>query len=127
MYPDDRLYTKSHEWLKQENGIVIVGITEFAQSELTDIVFVELPQVGRNITKGDAVAVVESVKTAADIYSPVSGEIVEVNSNLESKPELINESPYDEGWIFKVKIGESFNKDEFLTSAEYEKLLSEGE
>ena len=100
--PDDRKYNKSHEWAQEEGGRVTVGISDYAQDQLGDVVYVELPTVGRKVEAGEAVAVVESVKTASDIYAPVAGEVVEVNESLEGKPELINESPYTEGWMFRI-------------------------
>lgn len=123
-YPKDRKYTKEHEWAKFEGDIAIVGITWYAQSKLKDIVFIELPKVGRKVKRGDVIAVVESVKTASDIYSPISGEIVEVNEKLERSPELINKDPYGEGWIAKIKIENSKEIDELLSSEEYSRLVS---
>jgi glycine cleavage system H protein len=124
-HPTDRRYTKDHEWAYRENGLIIVGITWYAQSKLKDIVYVELPKVGRKVNKGEAIAVVESVKTAADVYSPVSGEIVEVNKELESKPELINQDPYGKGWIAKIKPSNLEKEwDELLEASNYVKLIS---
>jgi glycine cleavage system H protein len=97
-------YLKSHEWVKVEDDIATVGITDFAQDQLGDVVYVELPKVGKIVSSGETIAVVESVKTASDIYSPVSGEVLEVNSALENSPELINESAYENGWLFKVRL-----------------------
>jgi glycine cleavage system H protein len=101
--PTDLKYLKSHEWLKLEADTATVGITDFAQDQLGDVVFVELPAVGRVVKAGETVAVVESVKTASDIYSPVSGEVIEVNSSLTDEPEKINTGPYNEGFLFKVR------------------------
>lgn len=103
-YPSELKYTKSHEWVRLEGDVAVVGITDFAQDALGDVVFVELPQVGKVAEAGAAIAVVESVKTASDIYAPVAGEIIEVNNALGNKPELLNESPYGEGWLFKMKV-----------------------
>lgn len=103
-YPSELKYTKSHEWVRLEGDVAVVGITDFAQDALGDVVFVELPQVGKVVEAGAAIAVVESVKTASDIYAPVAGEIIEVNNALGGKPELLNESPYGEGWLFKMKV-----------------------
>lgn len=103
-YPSELKYTKSHEWVRLEGDVAVVGITDFAQDALGDVVFVELPQVGKVAEAGAAIAVVESVKTASDIYAPVAGEIIEVNNALGGKPELLNESPYGEGWLFKMKV-----------------------
>lgn len=102
--PDQLRYTETHEWLRLEGDIATVGITDHAQSELSDVVYVELPQPGRTASAKDAVAVVESVKAASDIYAPLAGEITAVNSALSSNPALINTDPYGEGWIFKLKL-----------------------
>ena len=123
-YPKDRKYTKEHEWALLEKGIAIVGITWYAQSKLKDIVYVELPKVGKKIKKGDVLAVAESVKTASDIYAPLSGEVIEVNVNLERNPEIINKDPYGEGWIAKIKIENEDEIKELLSAEEYEKLIS---
>ena len=102
--PEDLRYAESHEWVRVEGGNARVGITDHAQAELTDVVYVELPQVGKEVTARDATAVVESVKAASDIYAPVKGTIVEVNKALENDPGLINREPFGEGWIFVVKM-----------------------
>ncbi|MDT7919270.1 MAG: glycine cleavage system protein GcvH [Meiothermus sp.] len=118
-YPSELKYTKTHEWVRLEGDVAVVGITDFAQDALGDVVFVDLPQVGKKVEAAAAVAVVESVKTASDIYAPLSGEIIEVNSALSDKPELINQSPYGEGWLFKMKFNpESANG--LLSAAEYQ-------
>ncbi len=102
--PDGLKYAKSHEWLVVEDGVGTVGITDHAQNELTDIVFVELPEAGKELVEGTACAVVESVKSASDIYAPGSGEVVEVNPALADNPALVNDDPYGEGWFFKLRI-----------------------
>ena len=102
--PDGLQYAKSHEWLAAENGVGTVGITDHAQNELTDIVFVELPEAGKELTAGTACAVVESVKSASDIYAPASGEVVEINPALADNPALVNDDPYGGGWFFKLRI-----------------------
>jgi len=103
--PSELRYATSHEWVRNEgNGVVTVGITEHAQDLLGDMVFVELPDVGDNVSTGDDVAVAESVKAASDIYAPVSGEVIEVNENLEDSPELVNSDAFGEGWLFKLKV-----------------------
>jgi glycine cleavage system H protein len=102
--PDDLLYTESHEWIRREGDNIRVGITDHAQAELTDVVFVELPKVGRQAAAREAVAVVESVKAASDIYAPVKGTVVDANKALEGNPALINTDPFGEGWIFSMKI-----------------------
>lgn len=121
--PNDRKYTKDHEWALIQGDLVVVGITWYAQSKLKDIVFVELPKVGKKVNKSEAVAVVESVKTASDVYSPLSGTIVEVNKDLETSPELINKDPYGKGWMFKIKPTDLEKEwKELLDASEYEKL-----
>ena len=104
LVPDNLNYTEEHEWLKvQEDGQARVGITDYAQDSLSDVVFVELPEVGDQFTKGDVMAVAESVKTASDIYAPISGKIVSINEKLEESPELVNESPYEFGWMVLIE------------------------
>ncbi|MEM7011270.1 MAG: glycine cleavage system protein GcvH [Verrucomicrobiota bacterium] len=120
--PEELKYAKSHEWAREENGVVTVGITDHAQSELTDIVYVELPEVGQDVEAGDSVAVVESVKQAADIYSPVAGEIVEVNEEVAEKMEAINSDAFGAGWLFKVK--GTTDGAELLDAAGYKAMIS---
>ncbi len=103
-FPEDLLYTESHEWLRDEGSKVIIGLTDYAQSQLKDIVFVELPEVGSTFRKGDSIGVVESVKTAADVFSPVTGKVAETNLSLKDFPQYINEDPYGKGWILKMEI-----------------------
>src|SRR5881396_2580137 len=105
--PSDLKYAKSHEWVRVSGDTATVGITDHAQHELTDVVFVELPAVGRQVKAGDSCAVVESVKTASDIYSPVSGEIVEVNPTVVANPAMVNSDPYGAGWFYKIKMSQS--------------------
>lgn len=105
--PDDLLYTESHEWIRREGDNVRVGITDHAQAELTDVVFVELPKIDRQVAAREAIAVVESVKAASDIYAPITGTVVEANKALESNPALINTDPFGEGWIFVLKIDDA--------------------
>ena len=104
MIPDDLLYTESHEWIKREGDNIRVGVTDHAQSELTDVVYVELPKLERQVTAKEPIAIVESVKAASDIYAPVKGTVVEANKALEADPGLINREPYGQGWIFVLKI-----------------------
>ncbi|HEX9842235.1 MAG TPA: glycine cleavage system protein GcvH [bacterium] len=101
--PADLKYSKEHEWVRLEGDTATVGITDFAQDQLTDIVFVELPEPGRKLNAGDPAAVLESVKSVSDVYAPLAGEVVAVNKELEAHPELVNESPYDKGWLLKIK------------------------
>ncbi len=116
-------FTESHEWIKLDSGLI--GVTQHAQSELGDIVYIELPEVGSKININDELAVLESTKAAADVYSPVSGKIVAVNEKLEEFPELINRSPEDEGWLVKIKIDE-IPETSLLSYTEYKELLSQG-
>jgi len=123
--PEELYYAASHEWVKPgEDGIATVGISDFAQSELGDVVFVELPEAGIQVTARDEVSVVESVKTASDLYAPVSGEIVAVNELLEDSPETINSSPYDDGWIFKIRMNNEEELKELLSAEEYREKSS---
>lgn len=115
--PEDLAYTEEHEWVKVEDGRARVGITDFAQDQLTDIVYVELPQDGESYSKGDAVAVLESVKSVSDVYAPVDGTIVGVNQELDESPELVNEDPYGDGWIFILDLDDA---------SQVEKLLDQG-
>jgi glycine cleavage system H protein len=117
--PEDLKYAETHEWVRIDKTIGTVGITDHAQAELTDIVFVELPKVGAKVTAKQQAAVVESVKAASDIYSPVSGEVTEVNSELENNPALVNTAPYAEGWLFKVQMEEGVNLSELKDAAAY--------
>jgi glycine cleavage system H protein len=121
--PADLKYTKSHEWVRASGDLATVGITDHAQHELTDIVFVELPDPGRKVKAGDACAVVESVKTASDIYSPLSGEIVEVNKAVASNPALVNKEPHAGGWFFKIKLSDPAELGALLSPEAYRKQI----
>ena len=123
--PNDLYYAKTHEWLRTDDGVATVGITDFAQNQLSDITFVELPDVGREVEEGDEVAVVESVKAASDIYAPVAGTIVEVNGDLEDSPDMINASPYDAGWLFKIELRKEEDVDNLMSAEEYTELCDE--
>ncbi|MDP6923220.1 MAG: glycine cleavage system protein GcvH [Candidatus Scalindua sp.] len=123
--PTDRKYTKEHEWIKIDGNIATVGITDFAQDQLTDVVFVELPEVGKQIEQNGNLCVVESVKSVSDIFSPVSGEIVEVNKALENSPALINNDPFESGWIVKLKVRNEIESAQLMTPEEYNKFLTE--
>ena len=120
--PDDLQYTKSHEWVRMEEDTATIGITDHAQDELGDVVFVELPEVGATIGAGDSFGTVESVKAVSDLYTPVGGEVGEVNSSLEDAPEKINDDPYGEGWIVKLRTSEEAD---LLSPEEYEKVVEE--
>jgi glycine cleavage system H protein len=117
--PEDLKYAETHEWVRIDKTIGTVGITDHAQAELTDIVYVELPQVGAKVTAKQPAAVVESVKAASDIYSPVSGEVTEINRELESTPGLVNRGPYTEGWLFKVRLEEGADLSDLKDAAAY--------
>ncbi len=122
--PTDLRYASSHEWVRLEGDIATVGISDHAQEELTDVVFVELPAVGRAVDAGDPTAVVESVKAASDIYAPISGEIVEVNPDVEADPSLVNTDPYGKGWIFKLKVKDAAHVFKLMDAAAYAAQIS---
>lgn len=123
--PTDRKYTREHEWvIDNGNGTATIGITDHAQELLTDIVFVELPEIGKQVRQMETVAVVESVKSVSDVYSPVSGEVTEANLKLEQNPELINEDPYGRGWIAKLKMDDPAELRELMEAADYEAFIA---
>ena len=122
--PEELQYTKTHEWVRREDDVATVGITKHAQDELGDVVFVELPEKGASFGAGDAFGTVESVKAVSDLYAPVGGEVVEVNEALNDAPEKINEEPYGDGWIIRLRISEEAD---LLSAEEYEKVLEEDE
>ena len=123
--PENLKYAKSHEWVRIEGTVATVGITDHAQAELTDVVFVELPEVGRTLAAGDNCAVVESVKTASDLYAPVGGTVSEVNEALANAPELVNDSPFDEGWFFKIQLDGEPDTSQLLDSGAYASEIGE--
>jgi len=125
--PDNLFYTRTHEWASIEDGIATVGITEFAQQQLSDVTYIELPAVGDIFSAEEEAAVVESVKAASDIYSPVTGEVVEVNEDLPNRPELVNKDPYGEGWLFKVRLTVADDRDGLIGAAEYRELVPDAE
>lgn len=127
MIPSDRKYSESHEWIKIEGDLAVVGITDHAQESLGDITFVELPALDKEVAMGGECCVVESVKAASDIFSPLSGIIAEVNLSLEAGPEKINSSPYEEGWIFKLKNFDTSELDSLMDSAAYKSFLETSE
>jgi glycine cleavage system H protein len=125
-FPADLKYANSHEWARLESdGTIVVGITDHAQDALGDIVFIELPEIGVEVTAGAEVAVVESVKAASDIYSPITGEVAEVNSGLEDQPELVNGSPYEDGWLFTVKVDSNEDLSHLLDADGYQALVED--
>ncbi|MDQ9035497.1 glycine cleavage system protein GcvH [Acinetobacter seifertii] len=119
-HPSELKYARTHEWVKIEGDLVITGITDHAQDELGDLVYVETPEVGSKVIAGEQAGVVESVKTASDIHAPVSGTVVEVNTDLEDDPDFVNEDPYGKGWIYKIKPDNMADVEKLLTNAEYE-------
>ena len=125
--PKELRYSRSHEWVHYEDGIATVGITDHAQALLGDVVFVELPDIDLEVTVGDEAGVVESVKAASDIYTPLSGRILEVNSALTDSPSLLNQDPYNDAWIFKLKIDDFAELDDLLDAVAYEALVNDGE
>jgi len=123
--PEELRYTKDHEWIKMDGDVAIEGITDYAQTELSDIVYVELPIVGTKVEKGNAIGTIEAVKTVVDLYAGVSGEIVEINSNLKTDAGIVNRSPYKDGWMVKIKMSNPEELKELLSAEEYKKLLEE--
>ena len=122
--PEELKYTTSHEWAKAEDGVVTVGVTDYAQHELTDIVFIELPELGVEVKAGEACCVVESTKVASDIYAPVSGKIVAVNEDLVDSPNFVNESPYEKGWLFKIEASDLGELDNLKSHSDYADLVA---
>lgn len=121
--PGNLKYTKDHEWLKLEGDIALVGITDFAQSELGDIVFIEVETIGENLEKEETFGTIEAVKTVSDMFMPVSGEVIEFNEGLAEKPEKVNQDPYGEGWIVKIRVSDISQVDELLDAAKYKELV----
>lgn len=123
MHPVDRKYTKEHEWAKLDEGLAVVGITDYAQEQLGDIVYVELPQPGETVSQFDAFGIIESVKAASDLVAPVSGEVLAINEELVDKPELVNEDPYEAGWMLKVQPQDESEMNPLMTAEEYGAFL----
>jgi len=121
--PSNLQYTKDHEWAKIENGVATIGITDFAQGELGDIVFVELPEAGKSFNAGDAFGTIEAVKTVTDLFSPISGKIVAINEGLDSDPGKVNSDPYGDGWLVKIRLSDPDEKDGLLSSIAYEEII----
>ena len=124
-FPEDLKYSKEHEWVLVEDNVATVGITDYAQDQLGDIVFVELPAIGDKVSKEDAFGVVESVKAVSDIYAPVSGKVLEVNDDLPDNPEMVNEDPYGDGWMIKIEMNDPEELQDLMTAAEYEEYVAE--
>lgn len=127
MNPKNLKYHREHVWARMEGDTAVLGLTSYAQETLGDIVYIELPEVGADVTAGTAYAEVESVKAVSDVYAPLSGSVVEVNDEVIDAPELINESPFDDGWLIKVKLSDLSEADELMSAEEYEELISEEE
>lgn len=127
MYPEEYRYTKEHEWVNPQDGQVRVGITDYAQEELGDIVYVELPAEGQEVKRGASFATVESVKAVSDVFAPVSGRVLEVNAELEEKPELVNQSPHDRGWLAVIEPSDPQELEELMDASEYEKFIETSE
>lgn len=121
--PKDLMYTNDHEWIKFDNNIVTIGITDFAQGELGDIIFVELPEVGKEIEKDEVYGTIEAVKTVSDLVSPVMGKVVEINDEIEDSPELVNEDSYGKGWFVKIELNNLSAKDELLSAEAYQDII----
>ena len=122
-FPEELLYAESHEWVKNEGSQVIIGLTDYAQNQLKDIVYVEIPEIGTEFKKGDSIGVVESVKTVADIYSPITGKVADTNFTLKDHPQFVNEDPYGKGWLVKMEIRDREELKELLSSKAYQGSL----
>jgi glycine cleavage system H protein len=121
--PEELKYTKDHEWARVEGDMIVVGITDYAQGELGDIVYIELPEAGTKVEAEQSFGTIEAVKAVSDLFAPVSGEIVEINSNLESSPEIVNDDPYGEGWMIKIKFSDKKEVDSLLDKSQYSELI----
>ena len=121
--PDNLLYSKDHEWIELVNDKFRIGITEYAQGELGDIVFMELPEIGLKVVEGDTIGTIEAVKTVADVYAPISGEIIDINTDLESDPELINNDPYANGWIVSIQADKEIDSSKYLNASQYKEFI----
>ncbi len=126
MYPSEFRYSREHEWVKIEDDICVLGITEFAQSELGEVVFVEMPEIGHMFDAGDELGTIESVKAVAEVYTPVAGEIVEINDTLREDPQLVNEDPHGDGWLVKIRFSASSDLADLMNSEAYEAFIEEG-
>ena len=122
--PNDLLYTSDHEWVSVEGNVATIGITDFAQSELGDIVFVEFPELNSTLEKGQSIGSIEAVKTVADLYMPISGIVIAVNENLDKNPEVVNDTPYGDGWMVKIEIANQDEISDLLTATAYNNLIS---
>ncbi|MBW8873371.1 MAG: glycine cleavage system protein GcvH [Acidobacteria bacterium] len=127
MYPSENLYSREHEWIRVEDDICVLGITEFAQAELGEVVFVELPETGQVFDTGDELGTIESVKAVAEVYTPVAGEVVEVNEAVTDDPELLNEDPHGEGWLIKLRFSSASDLKDLMNAEQYEEYVKSGE
>jgi glycine cleavage system H protein len=127
MYPSDCLYSRDHEWVRVEGDTCVLGITQYAQEELGEIVFVELPEVGQSFDATDEVGTIESVKAVAEVYTPVAGEVAEVNSALEDEPELVNDDPHGDGWLIKLRVEDKGDLSELMSAEQYEEYIASGD
>jgi glycine cleavage system H protein len=127
MYPADYLYSREHEWVKVEGDMCVIGITEFAQLELGEVVFVELPETGQVFNSGDELGTIESVKAVAEVYTPVAGEVVEINEAVVEDPELLNEDPHGEGWLLRLRFSSASDLKELMNAEKYEEFVKSGE
>ena len=125
MYPKEYLYSKEHEWVEVDGDVCTLGITEFAQNELGEVVYVELPEPGSTYAAGDEIGSIESVKAVAEVYTPVSGEIVEINEELIDTPEMVNENPHDDAWLVKIRLSEPSELEDLMSSEAYEELIAD--
>jgi glycine cleavage system H protein len=123
MYPDEFYYTKDHEWIQVKGDKATVGITDFAQKQLGDVVYIELPEVGKKLEFHQSLGVVESVKAVSDVYSPVSGEVIEINKGLDDSPELVNQDPHGKGWFIRLKLKDETELEKLMAASEYEKFI----
>ncbi len=126
MYPEDLKYTTEHEWVRVEDDIAVIGVTDFAQKELGEVVFVELPQVGHVYDAGDEIGTIESVKAVAEVFTPLAGEVVEVNEALADDPELVNEDPHVDGWLIKIRYSESTDLESLMDAETYAEFVQQG-
>jgi len=127
MYPNDCLYSKEHEWVRVEEDICVIGITDFAQQELGEVVFVDLPEVGETVASGDEIGSIESVKAVAEVFVPVSGEVIAVNAELEDTPELVNQDPQQQGWLVKIRLSANDELGRLMSAEQYQALLDDGD
>jgi len=123
--PEGYLYTRDHEWIKAEGNVITIGVTDYGQKKLREVVYVELPTVGQKVEEGEAIATLESVKASAEVYTPASGKVIEVNSRLVDSPELVNDDPYGEGWIAKIELEEGREFEDLMEPDEYRKYLED--